>query len=199
MKKIKELYSKGYTVKQIASFLKIPPSQVEYAVMEYKFEKLQSPKPMSLVEEILALSKEKRIEYLREFSESRSESLKKDIFIFLKKTKMNYEDIVGIIWIVGEMRFQEFADLLCLHTSSKNGNIKRIVYSSMGKMDMDRFIPYLKMGCKDPMVQVRMYAIKALSKYKLDDKKEFFISLLQRETNSKNKEILKIIIGEDDE
>lgn len=194
MENIKKLYQAGYTMQEISEQLNMEYKTVQNILMSYKLEQLKKDKHHSLLEEILALSKTERESYIPSLSPVEIKQLKEDISSFLSENKNNYEDVVGVIWIIAEMNFLQFSDFLCLHSSSKNKNIKRIVYSSMGKMMNTCFIPYLKMGCRDEGIQVRMYAIKSLEKYYFENKKHFFEELLKKEINLRNQEILKAII-----
>ncbi|MDO5095673.1 MAG: HEAT repeat domain-containing protein [Peptostreptococcaceae bacterium] len=196
MNKIEELYLQNKTLAEIAEQLNLPIQTVEQKVIDFKMNRLTKEHQSTFLSNILILDKANRLDYLRSLSESDKNLLHNEVHDFFKIKKQNPEDVVLVIWLIGEMHFDEFTEILCRFTASKNGNIKRIVYSAMGKLQNERFIPYLKMGCKDTMIQVRMYAIKSLGRFFFSQKKEFFIGIYENETNERNKNILKELIGE---
>lgn len=196
MNKIEELYLQNKTLAEIAEQLNLPIQTVERKVIDFKMNRLTKEHQSTFLSNILILDKANRLDYLRSLSESDKNLLHNEVHDFFKIKKQNPEDVVLVIWLIGEMHFDEFTEILCQFTASKNGNIKRIVYSAMGKLQNERFIPYLKMGCKDTMIQVRMYAIKSLGRFSFSQKKEFFIGIYENETNERNKNILKELIGE---
>lgn len=194
-------YRLGKSVDEIAKAVAMNPRIVEQHLLrciskqDHRVESCRG----TILETSIAMSREERIQYIRSLSEDEYSELKMQIHTYFIGSKhRHYEDVVAVLWIIGELELDEFAEILCMHTASKNGNIQRIAYSSMGKLYNMRFIPYLKMGCRHSGIQIRMYAIKALSKYKFDDKSAFFQSVLQNEKNPKNQRLLIELLKEMD-
>lgn len=191
---IKNLYSQGFTIDYISAKLHISKEEVENTVIKIKLQELNKPTLVSILKNALSMPKENRLAYLSKLNEADKKILQEDISLFLNNSKNNYEDTVVAIWIIGEMNFVGLSDILCKYSASSNKNILRIVYSSMGKIIDDRFIPYLKMGCRNDGIQVRMYSIKSLGKYSFFNKFSFYSDLLKFENDSRNKHIISDIL-----
>ena len=198
MDNVWDLYKSGKSIGEIAARLELDPATVEAMIIDKKLTTLVShpTKEANLLEEIMVMGKAQRLEFIEDLSKEEIHTLENEIKLLTSKENMNYEDIVSIVWIIGELKLVNLSEFLCRHSSSNNGNIQRIVYSSMGKLLNNRFVPYLKMGCKSHGVQVRMYAIKSLSKYDFDHKNKFFMDLFKKETNMRNQDIIKLILEE---
>lgn len=200
MNKILQLYNDGHTIQEITALTQLDKVTVESVIIEFKLKKLEyhsKEVKKNRLENIISLNKEDRINFIRELPGDTVESLENEILEYISDHKnINYEDIISIVWLIGELQMDSLSEILCQFSSSKNGNIQRIVYSSMGKLINSRFIPYLKMGCKSSGIQIRMYSIKSLEKYNFDGKKHFFEILLNNETNANNISLLKKIINE---
>ena len=196
MNQIIELYRQGLTIPQISQRLCMENNLVENVIIEYKLRKIASKDTLSIFRNTISQPKDERIQYLTSLSNDEKHLFIEELSTFFSKKNQNSEDVMISIWIVGELKIQKLSYVLCQFSSSRNRNIKRMVYSSMGKMIDFRFIPYLKTGCKDQGIQVRMYAIKSLALYDFEDKITFFEKLLCMESNERNREILKNIIYE---
>ena len=198
MENVLNLYKEGKQITEIASITGIDRALIESFIIDFKLkniENISSSGSESILEQILKLNKNSRIEFLHSFEKNKISILEEEIFVYMEKNKRaHYEDIVTIIWLIGELKLENLSEIICALSASKNGNIQRIAYSTMGKFYNERFVPYLKMGCKNNGIQIRMYAIKSLSKYNFADNKKFFASILQNENNLKNREILEDII-----
>lgn len=195
MSTIVELYNNGKNIKSIAQILNLDESYVQEQIIQHKLKKVEYITEESILISALSMNKGDRIDFLFTLDKSSIQILQNEIQDYIKTTRP-YEDIVTILWIIGELHLSELSEILCLHSSSKNGNIKRITYSSMGKLRLPQFVPYLKMGCSDEKSQVRMYAIKSLSKYDHEPHKLFFQKILLTESDGRNREILLKIINE---
>lgn len=199
MNKVEELYRQNKRVGEIAELLNLPVQDVEEQVIAFKMAHFNKNEPHNILQQLLIADKTTRIEKIHRLSEEEKRYLRNELHHFFHQKKQNPEDTVLVIWLIGEMHFEEFTEILCQFTASKNGNIKRMVYSAMGKIRNSRFIPYLKMGCKDDMVQVRMYSLKSLMGYSFEQKSAFFQNLLLSETDLRNQKIIKEWIGENSE
>lgn len=197
MCKIWDLYKGGLSIHKISEQLNIDFSKVESVIINEKLKGLESQVSSNkkLLDEIIILGKNDRIAYLENLPYDEKLILESQIKV-RAKDRINHEDVVTIIWLIGELQLNNLSELLCRYSSSPNGNIQRITYSSMGKLMNMRFVPYLKMGCKNKGVQVRMYAIKSLTKYDFYMKEDFFLSLLDIEENIRNKELIISAIEE---
>ncbi len=196
MEKIIELYAQGYSIREISKELGIDTSQVEKQLIEYKLAKLSTQETASIFETTISKPKEERIGFLKELPKEQKHLFLREITEFLQQSNHNAEDVMAALWIIGELKIGSLSHFLCQYSGSPNKNIKRIVFSSMGKIHDNRFIPYLKTGCRDSGIQVRMYAIKSLSTYEFENKKNFFAEIAQRENDLRNLELLYTIIIE---
>ena len=103
-------------------------------------------------------------------------------------TTSNIEDIMVLIWTIGELNFINFKNKLKYFCSHPHGNIRRMAFSAMGKMGLEEFLPYLINGLKDKKPQVKQYAIIAFGKISKEDSIERLYSII----NDKNeKEYIK--------
>ena len=100
----------------------------------------------------------------------------------------NIEDLMVIIWTIGELKTNSFNDKLKFYASHPHGNIRRMTYSAMGKIGSVEFLPYLSNGMKDIKPQVKQYAIIAFGK--IADK-EYIYKLNDIHTNKNEKEYVR--------
>ncbi len=197
MEKIVKLYDQGFSIHEISGLLSIDKKLVEEIIIEHKLSKISSTEAIGIFDRTISLVKNERLDYLMSLSTKEKHQFVDELTDFLDAQKQNAEDVMASLWIIGELKLHNFSHYLCKYSSSANKNIKRITYSSMGKIHNAVFIPYLKTGCKDNGIQVRMYAIKSLAGYHFQNKYEFFCDILKKETNPRNREILQQIINDE--
>lgn len=192
-----KLYKEGRTIPEITEITRLEKSLVEAFIIDAKMNHIniqlqETTSSTSILKEILKLDKTARIKFLDSLDESINDALEKEISAYVNAANnIHYEDIITILWVIGERKLDNLSELVCSFSASKNGNIQRIAYSTMGKIKNKRFIPYLKMGCKNKGIQIRMYAIKSLAKYRFYGDEDFFGAILENEVNERNKEIIK--------
>ena len=193
-----KLYKQGKTILEIASILKIDENQVKQHIIDAKLSQslIYEPDEQSMLQNILLMQKEERLDFLQSVTVDMKKTITSEIAVFLKQEKINSEDISMVIWLIGELRIDDFNDYLKKLSFSYNGNIKRMAFSTMGKIYDEEFIQYLKQGCKDNKPQVRSYAIKSFSKYNTDDKIDFLRKVYRKETADYNKDIILKIVKE---
>lgn len=193
-----KLYKQGKTVFEISSILKIDENKVKQHIIDAKLSQSLTfePDDQSVLENILLMQKEERLEFLKSIEIDMKNAIISEISVFLKQEKINSEDMSMVIWLIGELKIYDFNDYLKKLSFSYNGNIKRMTFSTMGKIYDEEFIPYLKQGCKDNKPQVRSYAIKSFSKYDTDDKVDFLRKIYRNETADYNKDIILKIVKE---
>lgn len=193
-----KLYKQGKTILEIASILKIDENQVKQHIIDAKLSQslIYEPDEQSMLQNILLMQKEERLDFLQSVTVDMKKTITSEIAVFLKQEKINSEDISMVIWLIGELRIDDFNDYLKKLSFSYNGNIKRMAFSTMGKIYDEEFIPYLKQGCKDNKPQVRSYAIKSFSKYNTYDKIDFLRKVYRKETADYNKDIILKIVKE---
>lgn len=150
----------------------------------------------NFLEKLLAMDKADRLLKIANLSEQDKNNLALEISKFLEQETNNPEDCALVVWIIGELKFNNFEENLKKLSFSYNGNIKRMVFSTMGKIYNPEFVPYLKQGCKDKKPQVRSYAIKAFAKYNTEDKLDFLRNVYRQETVEYNRQIILKVVKE---
>ncbi len=160
------LYLENKTVKQISMIRNIDEEVVKLHLLQTKKEITQ----LSIKEnthigiyEYLSFSKPDRESYLYNMTEDFKEMFIKEIYSPLDNTK-NIDDLMVLIWTIGELKIDKFNKQLKYFSSHPHGNIRRMVFSAMGKINSVEFLPYIIQGMKDKKPQVKQYAIIAFGK-----------------------------------
>lgn len=191
------LYLEKKTVTEISQILKIEENLVQQHIISAKLnQNFGNIKEDNFLEKLLAMNKSERLEEISNLSDETETDLALEILNFLNKETKNPEDCALVVWIIGELKLKKFDEYLKKLSFSYNGNIKRMVFSTMGKIYNSEFIPYLKQGCKDNKPQVRSYAIKAFAKYNTEDKLEFLRKIYKNETVEYNRQIILRVVKE---
>lgn len=191
------LYLEKKTVTEISQILKIEENLVQQHIISAKLnQNFGNIKEDNFLEKLLAMNKSERLEEISNLSEETKCNLALEILNFLNKETKNPEDCALVVWLIGELKFKNFDEQLKKLSFSYNGNIKRMVFSTMGKIYNPEFVPYLKQGCKDSKPQVRSYAIKAFAKYNTEDKLEFLRKIYKKETVDYNRQIILKVVKE---
>lgn len=195
-----KLYKIGKNISEISHVLEIDENQVRQHIIDAKLSLSVNlnvqPENHTMLKKLLLMEKVDRINFLQNITLDLKNELINEISDFLNQEKNNAEDLSMVVWIIGELKLEKFNDYLKKLSFSYNGNIKRMAFSSMGKIYDEEFIPYLKQGCKDNKPQVRSYAIKSFSKYNTDDKIDFLRKVYKSETVEYNKDIILRIVKE---
>lgn len=195
-----KLYKIGKNISEISHVLEIDENQVRQHIIDAKLSLSVNlnvqPENRTMLKKLLLMEKVDRINFLQNITLDLKNELINEISDFLNQEKNNAEDLSMVVWIIGELKLEKFNDYLKKLSFSYNGNIKRMAFSSMGKIYDEEFIPYLKQGCKDNKPQVRSYAIKSFSKYNTDDKIDFLRKVYKSETVEYNKDIILRIVKE---
>ena len=184
------LYLENKTIYQISKIRNLSEDIVKLHIYKIKKDLLLSEAKIAdsnILSEYLSLSKPEREQYL-ECIDKENEKCLLDEF---SKTMMdidNIEDLMVIIWTIGELKTNSFNDKLKFYASHPHGNIRRMTYSAMGKIGSVEFLPYLSNGMKDIKPQVKQYAIIAFGK--IADK-EYIYKLNEIYTNKNEKEYVR--------
>lgn len=158
------LYKEGKSIDIISRIRNISKEKVEKDIIDAKIKlrAIQSGQnKKSLLDRILELSKKERLRFINKEPSERVEMLIKEIrerYGYIK----NPEDKASLIWLVGELKDSSLVGLLAKDILHKNGNVRRMVCSALGKIGNERAIPILHKALKDDKPQVRQYAAKAL-------------------------------------
>lgn len=192
------LYLEKKTISEISKILKIEENMVQQHIISAKLNQNfdKKLKDNTLLDEILIMEKTDRLKAMEVMDESSKISLSYEIKAYLNKENKNPEDCALVVWIIGELKLKNFDEYLKKLSFSYNGNIKRMVFSSMGKIYNPEFVPYLKQGCKDKKPQVRSYAIKSFAKYNTEDKLDFLRKVYKQETEEYNRRIILRVVKE---
>lgn len=191
------LYLEKKTITEISQMLKIEENLVQQHIISAKLnQNFGNIREENFLEKLLAMDKADRLSKIADLSEKDKNNLALEILNFLEQETNNPEDCALVVWIIGELKFNNFEENLKKLSFSYNGNIKRMVFSTMGKIYNPEFVPYLKQGCKDKKPQVRSYAIKAFAKYNTEDKLDFLRNVYRQETVEYNRQIILKVVKE---
>ena len=142
-----------------------------------KDKKLEENKPINLNEKnfdnntekddelqsFLGLDKNKRLDFL--------DRLKPEKMIYFKRkvykrilTEYNTDDLIVLIWTTGELKDENFLNILHNLTEHRNSDVRRITYSAIRKIGSPKSREVLELGLLDSNPQTRQYCAKALLK-----------------------------------
>lgn len=195
------LYKYGMTVQDISNVLGIDINLIQKYILDSKLKTTLALTNNETVNEnilknLISIDRTKRNSIIANLSDEGKELLFKEINDYFKNENLNVEDVMSVLWIIGELRTDKFNTILKNKSLSYNGNIKRMAISAMGKVLDPSFEPYLKQCCKDSKPQVRSYAIKAYSKLNSPDKNVFLEKLYLKENVDYNRRLLEKLIKE---
>ena len=191
------LYLEKKTISEISKILNIEENLVQQHIISAKLDQnFDKNIDNNILENLLVIDKNKRIQKISSFEYKDIEKLTLEIYNFLNLESNNPEDCALVIWIIGELKLKKFDEYLKKLSFSYNGNIKRMVFSTMGKIYNPEFVPYLKQGCKDKKPQVRSYAIRSFAKYNTEDKLDFLRKIYKQETEEYNRKIILKVVKE---
>lgn len=158
------LYKEGKTIEAISIIRNCTKEKVEKDIIDAKIKirNIQlAKKRKSLLDRILELSKEERLRYI-------NQSTDEQVCILIGEIKKKYEDIknpedkASLIWLVGELKEASLIGLLGKDILHRNGNVRRMVCSALGKIGNEKAVSILHKALQDHKPQVRQYAAKAL-------------------------------------
>lgn len=134
-----------------------------------KEKKLEENIPINLNEKkdelqiFLGLDKNKRLDFL--------DRLKPEKMIYFKRkvykrilTEYNTDDLIVLIWTTGELKDENFLNILHNLTEHRNSDVRRITYSAIRKIGSPKSREVLELGLLDSNPQTRQYCAKALLK-----------------------------------
>ncbi|SKC70523.1 HEAT repeat domain-containing protein [Maledivibacter halophilus] len=158
------LYKEGKTIEVISKIRNCPEEKIEKDIIEAKI-KLRSIKlaknEKKLLDRILELSKEERLKFMKKSSDEKINMLIEEVKKSYKCIQ-NPEDKASLIWLVGELKEDSLIGLIGKDILHKNGNVRRMVCSALGKIGNEEAISILHKALGDHKPQVRQYAAKAL-------------------------------------
>ncbi len=127
------LYLEKKTVTEISQILKIEENLVQQHIISAKLnQNFGNIKEDNFLERLLAMNKSERLEEISNLSDETETDLALEILNFLNKETKNPEDCALVVWIIGELKLKKFDEHLKKLSFSYNGNIKRMVFSTMG-------------------------------------------------------------------
>jgi len=178
------LYREGKDIGLISKIRNISDEKVEKDIIDAKIrlrEIKSGYKRKSLLDRILELSKEARLEFIKKETPEKIEILKHEIKKKYGDIK-NPEDKASLIWLIGELKDASLLGLLTKDILHNNGNVRRMVCSALGKIGDEKAVPILHKALYDRRPQVRQYAAKALKNLGNEISIELLEQLLQRDT-----------------
>lgn len=120
-------------------------------------------KNIDYVKLLLTSDKNNRLDIISKLNDTQLVDLKKDLY---EKTikENNVEDLMVLVWIIGELKDSFFLKILYPLVESKHSNLRRITYSAIGKIGNKSSKQIIEMGLYDNNPQIRQYCAKSLSK-----------------------------------
>lgn len=184
------LYKEGKTIHQISKIRNLTNYQVNEHLIEakLKLKHLFNPNEKidtDIIDEILILDKSKRLELILELNENELLDFKRKLYKRILKEK-NAEDIIKLIWCVGELKDERFLDLLHDLTYKKHSDIRRITYSAIKKISSPKSKEVLENGLYDTNPQTKMYCAKALSELGDENTLKILRFILRKSNNEKD-------------
>ncbi len=164
------LFKEGKNIHQISKIRNMDEHTIKLQLFEIKKQLSYDIQNQGLIEEdlslnnYLSLSKLQRLEFIQQIKNLKNEQEMLQIISDGLLNIDNIEDIMVLIWTIGELNLTNFKDKLKYFCSHPHGNIRRMAFSAMGKMRLEEFLPYLINGLKDKKPQVKQYAIIAFGK-----------------------------------
>ena len=122
-----------------------------------------SEKNIDELQSFLGLDKNQRLDFL--------DRLKPEKMIYFKRkvykrilTEYNTDDLIVLIWTTGELKDENFLNILHNLTEHRNSDVRRITYSAIRKIGSPKSREVLELGLLDSNPQTRQYCAKALLK-----------------------------------
>ena len=120
-----------------------------------------------------------------ELNENELLDFKRKLYKRIIKEK-NAEDVIKLIWCVGELKDERFLDLLHDLTYKKHSDIRRITYSAIKKISSPKSKEVLENGLYDTNPQTKMYCAKALSELGDENTLKILRFILRKSNNEKD-------------
>lgn len=162
------LYADSFTVPQISRIRNMTEESVNKDLILAKtrlreIRKSSDTQKSDVIEKYLSLSKEERLDFIKEVPKNKLESFKMKIYKSILKTD-NAEDLMVLVWTVGELKDDRFLNIIYPLLDKSHSNLRRISYSALGKIGNYDSCRYIEMGLSDSNPQIRQYCAKYLGK-----------------------------------
>jgi len=161
------LYREGKDVPKISKIRNISLEEVNDHLIKSKLEIKLSIKSIEgtkdIIDKFLELDKNSRLVYIESFDENQLINFKKKLYKRILQEK-NAEDLMILVWAIGELKDERFLKLLHSMASHRHSDVRRMAYSAMRKISSPNSLPYLHKGLYDSNPQSRQYCAKALGK-----------------------------------
>lgn len=178
------LFKEGKTIYQISKIRNMDEHTIKFQLFEikkqlsYEVQNTITNEEDFNISDYLSMTKVQRLECIERIRNSGNEDKMERMIEEALITTSNIEDIMVLIWTIGEFNFINFKNKLKYFCSHPHGNIRRMAFSAMGKMGLEEFLPYLINGLKDKKPQVKQYAIIAFGKISKEDNIERLYSII---------------------
>lgn len=182
------LYLEGKDIKTICKIRNMKSSDVERHIIEskIKYRFLEGGDDVvSIIGKLMRYRREERANILSSLDGKKVKEIEK--YAIERLFNSNREECAFYIWLLGEIRSNDAVPSIITFLRCKDGNIKRICCSALGKIGDVRAEDALIKCLNDEKPQVREYAIKALEKIKCKGS----VGVLKRVVESENKEYVK--------
>ena len=161
------LYREGKDVGKISRIRNISPEEVNDHLIKAKLEVKLNVKEITedkdILDRFLELDKNSRLVYIESFDENQLLNFKQKLYKRVLVEK-NAEDLMILVWTIGELKDERFLKLLHSISSHRHSDVRRMAYSAMRKISSPKSLSYLHKGLYDSNPQSRQYCAKALGK-----------------------------------
>lgn len=162
------LYKESKTVNQISKIRNLSTTEINDQLIKAKLEiksmlKEKVELSKDVIDKFLGLDKSQRLDFINNLNEENTLDFKRKLYKRVL-TEKNVEDLMVLIWTMGELLDDRFLKLLHPLTSHRHSDVRRITYSAIRKISSPKSREYLQRGLYDTNPQTRQYCAKALAK-----------------------------------
>ncbi len=192
------LYKESLTVPQISKIRNISEKNVNEDLIKAKLaireiNKSKKNGEKDTIEYYLSLSKEERLNFIQKLYEPELNSFKRMIYKGILRIQ-NIDDLMVLVWTVGELRDENFLNIIYPLTEKSHSNMRRIAYSAIGKIGSESSINVMEMGLLDNNPQVRQYCAKYLGIIGSRDSIRILENLVKNKSDFEKEYVLRACI-----
>ena len=193
------LYRDSLTVPQIARIRNLSQDEVNLQLITAKTEirksKQESKKDAEcdIIVDYLTLTKEERLEFLDNLSDKDKNAFKRQVYKGILKLN-NVDDLMVLVWTVGEFRDDRFLNILYRLTQKGHSNLRRIAYSAIGKIGSTSSVSVVEMGLMDDNPQIRQYCAKFLGDIGNRDSIKVLENVIKNKTDFEKEYVIRACV-----
>ncbi|TDT47633.1 HEAT repeat domain-containing protein [Fonticella tunisiensis] len=159
------LYIEGKDIKTISRIRNIDKNEIERHIIQAKIKYRAyegNSDTADIVRKLMRYSREERINILKNMPQHERKKLEE--YAVSRLFESSKDECLFYIWLLGELRSRDGVNSLMAFLKSRDGNIKRMCCSALGKIGDLRAEDELIKALRDSRPQVREYTVKALGR-----------------------------------